>query len=210
MLEKLMKRTLSWLPVVIAATVTLSACGGTSPKSTEGTTTNAPTAPKVLTIGTLGEPVTFEGFNGQGGSRGGAGITGDLIHSHLTAIDPFDQAVPQLATEIPSIEKGTWKVNPNGSMDMTWKLHNNVLWHDGQPFSSDDLMFGFALHKDSEMAHAYAATARLMESATAPDPNTFVVHWSKVDTTALQVKALTPFPRHLMEEGYKEIGRAHV
>ena len=206
-----MKRLLSWLPVLIAAAVTLTGCAGSaSNASTQGTTQSAPAAAKVLTIGTLGEPVTFEGFNGVGGSRGGGGITTDLIHSHLTAIDPFDQAVPQLATEIPSIENGTWKVNADGSMDMTWKLHSGVVWHDGAPFTSDDLMFGLALHKDPEMAHAYAATARLMESAITPDPVTFVVHWSKVDTTALQVKALTPFPRHLMEDAYQADKQAFV
>src|SRR6266550_3938653 len=98
----LMKRLLSGLPLLMAATVILTGCAGTaSNSSTQGTGQGAPAAPKVLTIGTLGEPVTFEGFNGVGGSGGGGGITNSLIHSHLTAIDPFDQAVPQLATEIP-------------------------------------------------------------------------------------------------------------
>src|SRR5438046_1647755 len=109
----MMKRLRSWLPALMAATVILTACSGTAPNSsTQGAAPSTPAAPKILTIGTLGEPVTFEGFNGVGGSRGGGGITTDLIHSHLTAIDPFDQAVPQLATEVPSIQNGTWKVNP--------------------------------------------------------------------------------------------------
>jgi len=94
-----MKRLLSWLPVLIAAAVTLTGCAGSaSNASTQGTTQSAPAAAKVLTIGTLGEPVTFEGFNGVGGSRGGGVITTVLIHSHLTAIDPFDQAVPLFST----------------------------------------------------------------------------------------------------------------
>src|SRR4051812_22951357 len=80
------------------------------------------TAPRVLTLARLEEPATIEGFLGQGGTAGGAQDLKDTIHNHLTALDPNDQAVAQLAAELPSVDNGTWRVNDDGSMDMTWKL----------------------------------------------------------------------------------------
>src|SRR5437763_15496654 len=57
--------------------------------------------PKVLTIAMRGEPVTFEGFTGQGGSAGGAGQVGGMVHDHLTITDPLAVQHPQLAVEVP-------------------------------------------------------------------------------------------------------------
>ncbi|MEA2642581.1 MAG: peptide/nickel transport system substrate-binding protein [Chloroflexota bacterium] len=157
----------------------------------------------MLSIGVLREPATVEGFTGQGGVRGGASEEADLIHNHLTVLDPQETARPQLATELPSVENGTWKINQDGTMDMTWKLHPGVKWQDGTPFTSDDLLFSLMLHKDPDLAHSYRAQTNAMESATAPDPLTLIVHWSRVDIRALEGLGLTPMPRHLMEELYR-------
>jgi peptide/nickel transport system substrate-binding protein len=42
-----------------------------------------------------------------------------------------------------------------------------------------------------------------MESATAPDPRTFVVHWSAPFVNAYRAPGLTPMPRHLLESQYE-------
>ena len=55
----------------------------------------------------------------------------------------FQTYQPQLAVKIPSIEKGSWKLNSDGTMDTTWKLRPNVKWHDGMPFTSADLVFTY-------------------------------------------------------------------
>lgn len=75
---------------------------------------------------------------------------------------------------------------PDGTMDMTWRLHPGVKWHDGTPFTSDDLVFSLTLHKDADLAHAYAGTARVMQTASNPDPQTLIVRWSRIDVAALR------------------------
>ncbi len=159
--------------------------------------------PKVLTIAFLREPATFEGFTGQGGSADGAGVVRYFLHDHLTIQDDRWVVRPQLALEVPSVEKGTWRVNPDGTMDMTWKLQQGVKWHDGTPFTSADLLFSFTLHKDPDLPHAYGVERRNMESATAPDPQTFIVHWSGILVSADQARGLTPMPKHLLEDLYQ-------
>jgi peptide/nickel transport system substrate-binding protein len=199
-----------WLcSVLLALTLALSACAspttpGTAQPSNPGATAPAQsTGPKILTVAMNAEPATFYGFTGEGGSGGGAGEVGQMIHSFLTRLDPTDNPQPDLVTELPSVQAGTWRVNPDGSMDVTWKLRPGIKWHDGTPFTADDLLFSLEMHKDDALAHAYRAQSRIMESATAPDPQTFVVHWSKIDVRALEARALTPFPRHLMETAYR-------
>src|SRR5438105_9834283 len=42
------------------------------------------------------------------------------------------------AEEAPSVQKGTWKINGDGTMDTIWKLRKNVKWTDGTPMVADD------------------------------------------------------------------------
>jgi peptide/nickel transport system substrate-binding protein len=158
-------------------------------------------APKVLTLGKLEEPLTIEGFTG-GLTAGGAGEVRELVQNHLTTLDPNDTPVAQLSAELPSEGNGEWRVKDDGTMDVTWKLRPGVVWQDGAPFTSDDLLFSLTLHKDPDLPNQYGSVTRLMTSASAPDPLTFVVHWSSVYTRALEAVGLTPMPRHLMEERY--------
>ncbi len=49
--------------------------------------------------------------------------------------------IPVLAREIPTEENGLVQVNADGTVTMTWQLHENVRWHDGEPFTSEDVCF---------------------------------------------------------------------
>jgi len=83
-------------------------------------------------------------------------------------------------------------VNPDGTMDTAWRLRPNVKWHDGAPFTSADLLFSFNVYKDPEVPTASGRALGLMASATAPDPLTFVVHWSSPYVRADEGQALIP------------------
>jgi peptide/nickel transport system substrate-binding protein len=195
--------------IAAAAIVLLSACGpGVSQAPRDAS--NVVQGPKTLTVAIKTEGTTIEGFTGEGGIRGGSTFASEVIHNHLTAIDPLEQPRPQLTTELPSIERGTWEMHADGRMSMTWRLHQGVRWHDGAPFTSEDLLFSLALHKDSELAHPYASVASAMESGSAPDSHTFIVHWARVDVKALQALALTPMPKHLLESLYHSDKTAFV
>jgi peptide/nickel transport system substrate-binding protein len=88
-------------------------------------------------------------------------------------------------------------------MDTTWLLRPNIKWHDGTPMTSDDLLFSFTVIADPEIPNQVGAPLRLMASATAPDPYTFVVHWSAPYIDADQAPGLTPMPRHILGEIYR-------
>jgi peptide/nickel transport system substrate-binding protein len=136
------------------------------------------------------------------GVTGGSGSRNIFVHDYLTATDPREDEVPRLAQEVISVENGTWIVNADGSMETIWKLRPNVKWHDGAPFTADDLLFSYTAFKDPALPSLYGEPLKLMTSAEVIDPLTFVVHWSQVYAGAIKAPALDPLPRHLLEELY--------
>src|SRR5262252_4684191 len=75
----------------------------------------------------------------------GAGI----FYEPLSAWDPDGNLVPLLAAEVPNIENGG--VAADG-MSVTWKLKRGVQWHDGQPFTADDVVFNWEYASDPATA----------------------------------------------------------
>jgi peptide/nickel transport system substrate-binding protein len=194
-------RLLLWLLVTVLAT----SCVSVAPEQSTSRTPEegVPAARKVLVVGEQQEPITIQGFvpPGSSGSRGNTET--NFLHALLVVQDADEVLHPQLAVEVPSVVNGTWRVNPDASMELTWRLRPGVQWHDGTPFTSADLLFAFQAYKDPEMAHPYASQLRLMDAAEAPDATTLVVRWRAVSVEADQALGLAPLPRHLLEETYR-------
>jgi peptide/nickel transport system substrate-binding protein len=199
------------LSLTVALAVAVSALVGCSPPATPAPGVSATnrteatgSAPKVLTIGILREPNSFHSDLNQGtGAQGGNTQVLHIPQNYLTVQNARGEFQAQLAAEQIAVERGTWRVNADGSMDTTWKLRPNIRWHDGTPFTSDDLLFSFNVYKDPEVPTASGGALRLMTSASASDPQTFVVHWSSPYVRADEAQALIPMARHLLEDVYR-------
>lgn len=161
-----------------------------------------PVAPKVLTIAAQREPSDLGSFTGTSGIRG-ANTAAVIVHNSLSAENEQEARHPELAVELPSVERGTWRVNPDGSMETIWRIRPNVRWHDGSPFTSADLLFSFEVYKDAEIPNTRGRGVPLMEAATAPDPHTFVISWSKTFVEANRGDEVQPMPKHLLEDLYR-------
>jgi len=107
---------------------------------------------------------------------------------------------------MPTVEKGTWRLNADGTMDLTWKLRPNVRWHDGAPFTSADIAFAYEVRQDPTMPRLRQGGTRpeLMDSVTVLDPLTFVVRWKQVYVRADEGAGIEPLARHLLEETYRQ------
>src|SRR5712664_1426788 len=90
---------------------------------------------------TLLNPHFATGTKDQDGSR--------IFYEPLAAFDPDGNLVPILAAEIPSIQNGA--VAKDGK-SITWKLKKNVVWHDGKPFTADDIVFNWEYAADPATA----------------------------------------------------------
>ena len=86
---------------------------------------------------TLLNPHFATGTKDQEGSR--------PFYESLARYDTDGVLVPVLAAEIPSRANGGIAAD---GLSTTWKLKKNVLWHDGQPFSADDVVFNWQYATD--------------------------------------------------------------
>jgi peptide/nickel transport system substrate-binding protein len=90
---------------------------------------------------TLLNPHFAVGTKDQEGSR--------IFYEPLAAWDPDGNLAPVLAAEIPEIENGG--VASDG-MSVIWKLKKDVTWHDGRPFTADDVVFNWEYAADPATA----------------------------------------------------------
>ena len=75
-----------------------------------------------------------------------------------------------------------------------------VKWHDGTPFTAADMAFTATVRRDPESGLRNFGRLDLIESASAPDPQTFMLHWSRTYVDANQGLDLEPMARHLLED----------
>ncbi|NYT37414.1 peptide ABC transporter substrate-binding protein [Allopusillimonas soli] len=90
---------------------------------------------------TLLNPHFAIGTKDQEGSR--------VFYEPLAGWDPEGNLFPILAAEIPSLENGG--VSPDAT-SVTWKLKPGVKWHDGKPFTADDVVFNWQYATDPASA----------------------------------------------------------
>ncbi|MCX7962102.1 MAG: peptide ABC transporter substrate-binding protein [Burkholderiales bacterium] len=101
-----------------------------------------------------------------------------IFYEPLAGWDPNGNLVPMLAAEVPSLENGglardgTWVV---------WRLKRDVQWHDGRPFTADDVVFNWEFASDP----ATAATT----SGSYKD-----VRVEKLDSHTVRVRFQKPTP----------------
>jgi peptide/nickel transport system substrate-binding protein len=80
-----------------------------------------------------------------------------VFYEPLAAWDTDGNLVPVLASEIPSRENGGLAAD---GRSVVWKLKRGVTWHDGKPFTADDVVFTAAYCADAATAAATLATYR--------------------------------------------------
>src|SRR5882762_5741565 len=113
---------------------------------------------------TLLNPHFAVGTKDQDGSR--------VFYEPLAAFDPEGNLFPVLAQEIPTLENGG--VARDGK-SVTWKLKRGVSWHDGKPFTADDLVFNWEYAADPATAAITIAAYRDIERVEKLDSHTVKV-----------------------------------
>jgi peptide/nickel transport system substrate-binding protein len=72
-----------------------------------------------------------------------------IFYEPLAGWDTEGNLVPMLAAEIPDVEN---EGLARDGTSVTWKLKPNVRWHDGKPFTADDLVFNWEYAADPATA----------------------------------------------------------
>ncbi|MBV8840047.1 MAG: peptide ABC transporter substrate-binding protein [Alphaproteobacteria bacterium] len=78
-----------------------------------------------------------------------------IFYEPLAAWDPDGFLYPVLAAEIPDVENNG--LSKDGK-SVTWKLKPGVKWHDGKPFTAEDVVFNWQYAKDPATAATTVGT----------------------------------------------------
>ena len=124
-------------------------------------------------------------------STGVYNISGKIVEPLIDK--SYDGYVPVLATE--------WSSSDDG-LHITLKLREGVNWHDGKPFTCDDVAFT-AIEMWKKLLNYSSALQANLESVDCPDPHTAVFSYSKPMPIDLFLAAMPdlghPMPKHLYE-----------
>ncbi|WP_433389448.1 ABC transporter substrate-binding protein [Micromonospora sp. KLBMP9576] len=154
--------------LAVAGVLVLAGCS-----SPAGTSTGAGGA-DTLVVATAGEPDALNPVLNYGVDGG------SLIFDGLVARDAGNQLVPALARELPTVSAD--------GRTVTAKLRDGVLFHDGTPFTAQDVVFTYQAVLDPKVDSTLRSDLDMLASVTAPDPST-VVFTLKY--------AYAPFPQRL-------------
>ncbi|MBW6511025.1 MAG: peptide-binding protein [Desulfuromonadaceae bacterium] len=91
----------------------------------------------------------------------------------------------------------SWEISAD-QRTITFHLRKGVLWHDGTPFTSADVLFTYRMFIDPATPTAYAERYRQVTRAEAPDPGTFRVSYDQPYAPALISWGVAIHPQHLL------------
>ena len=121
-----------------------------------------------------------------------------IFYEPLAGWDSDGNLVPQLAAEIPTRANGGLSAD---GKSVTWKLKKGVTWHDGKPFTADDVVFTAAYAGDPAAAMVTIGTYKDIKVSKI-DSHTVRIDYPK--TTPFWAEALTGvtgliLPKHVFE-----------
>ena len=179
-----------FISVMLALTLSLSmaACGSKdTPETTAGTQGSADTAPAAeLTTLTYGSG-DYTRINPAMDEHGEINI---LLFNGLTAHDGSNQVVPGLAK--------AWEFDRDTNT-YTFHLEENVRWHDGEPFTAQDVKFTIEAIMDPENGSENAPNFEDVVEITVPDDHTVCFQLSAPNVAFLDYMTMGILPRHLLE-----------
>ncbi|HEY3115186.1 MAG TPA: ABC transporter substrate-binding protein [Chloroflexota bacterium] len=196
---------LSGLMVKAVAILMVCACAGpaAAPRPQEAADAqSSPSRTKSLTVGVTSALSAM-------GIAGGSSVIGGWIpmtEMHTDGLVTSDinvrQPIGRLAERVPSLDDGSMSLLTDGRMRVAFTLRKGVTWHDGTPFTAQDLVFTYQLGTNLPKGESDPIT--LMSSVEAPDPSTFVIYYKQAYRLGALLGPLMywPLPEHLLGSGY--------
>jgi peptide/nickel transport system substrate-binding protein len=193
----------------LVVAIGLIACGPSHPAGqSPAAGAPVPSGPRTITAAFLSDPPTLMNRvnSAVAGGRTSAGVTqlADMLNSSMT-VSELGTLRPRLAETVPTIENGQWRVLPDGRTETTYRIKSGAQWHDGTPFTAEDLLFTIQVARDRELPFVRVLDYDLIERAEAADPHTLTVYWSRPFIDAdLLFQGTELIPRHRLERPYRD------
>jgi len=174
----------------VAAALVLAACGGGEEGGAERGARGAAGPPVTGGTATIGVLTDFSGFNPVTNT---SILTDEVIKQMLfTPLVQYDEKL-----EVRPYLAESWELSDSG---VTFRLRDDVKWHDGRPVTAEDVKFTFDLAKNPETASLLgSAYMNMVRSATVVDPRTIRFDFVAPHAQALDGFWWAPLPKHLLQ-----------
>lgn len=104
----------------------------------------------------------------------------ELVMLGLSDIDPEGNVFPELAAELPTIENGDVVVDETaGTMNVTWKMRQDVQWADGKPVTANDVIFTYDAIVNPETG-GWIPGIDNIDSIDKVDDYTFIINYNAI------------------------------
>jgi len=119
-------------------------------------------------------------FNAMIADTGYDALVMELVMLGMTDIDPNGNILPELAAELPTVENGGVVIDETeGSMSVTWKMREDVSWHDGKRVSSDDVLFTWNAISNPDTG-SWIPGGDYIDSVEQLSQYSFIVHYNRI------------------------------
>jgi len=92
----------------------------------------------------------------------------------------------------------SWNISKSGK-EIIFNLRKNVFWHDGKPFTANDVKFTYEKLIDPTVKTPYSADYTLVKKFTVIGPYTIKIQYSKTFAGALESWMMGIIPKHIFE-----------
>lgn len=126
-------------------------------------------------------------------TSGATHTASELLYNGLVALDEEGEPVPELAED--------WTIEEDGAL-YRFQLRADVVWHDGEPFTSADVKYTFEEVLLELHARTQASLSPVLTSIETPDEHTVEFHFNQPYAPLLQQLNVTEapiLPRHIYE-----------
>ncbi len=217
-------RKVLWLAVLLAFAMIVTACGGsngssdtttTTTQATQETTTTAAAtttaAPATTTTTTAApgkqyggevivaddqEPPTLNPFV-PGGDNAVVSRIGQAYLAGVQEIDGYTlELIPELVTELPTVENGGVVVNDDGTMTVNYQIRDEAVWSDGEQITGDDFQFTLDTIMDPNLPTNKSTYEDIVSSDAGPKTFSYTL---AQPTSLYELLFGTIIPKHAVE-----------
>jgi peptide/nickel transport system substrate-binding protein len=168
--------------LVLSMTLTAAGCGAKQE------------APAAVSTFSLGSSAAFDTLNPLSSYMQVTYEFFMLIYDSLVRYDENYEAIPDLAKD--------WSVSDD-NLTWTFNLQEGVKWHDGEPFTCDDVKFTYELMLDTGLGYMYSSYLTGISDIQCTDDTTLVI--TTDEPKANMLMNTTPIlPKHIWSEVAEE------
>lgn len=135
-----------------------------------------------------------------------------MIGRSLVTLDADSKWVPQLAKEIPSLEKGTAKLVDLGGKKKVvakWNIVDNAMWDDGHPLTCEDFAFAREIALSNTVSVGEKEVYSMVEKIDVDpkNPRNCTFTYDKARWDFYQMPQFYPMPKHIEGPVFAKYGK---